>query len=391
MTVRGSGRIFTRKGSSYLWIAYYNRGNEHREVARYPRTGKKIEVAADNAQRHAERFLNHRLGEIAAERHGGRTFVGPQQERITVAELLDALKEDYKIRRKWNTRIASSMKPIRERFGLWRAVQVAGEVVDKFISELLTGDPAQQAAPKAPATVNRSTQLLAQAYKLAIRRGRLATAPPIRHLSEAGNARQGFFTETEFRILLEHLPEHLKDFVLFAYLTGWRKGETASLRWEDVDGDVIRLRSENSKNREGRTVPLVGELADLMARRKAARRVVRKKRPVLLSEFVFHRNGKCIYSIRKAWATACTFANVPGRLFHDLRRCAVRNMVRAGVPTDVARSISGHKTASIFSRYNIVAEDQKRDALERTQGYLRAAIEQQRQKVVTTQQQARTQ
>jgi len=66
-------------------------------------------------------------------------------------------------------------------------------------------------------------------------------------------------------------------------------------------------------------------------------------------------------------------------------------MVRAGVPTDVARSISGHKTASIFSRYNIVAEDQKRDALERTQGYLREAIEQQREKVVILQQPARPQ
>jgi integrase len=103
-----------------------------------------------------------------------------------------------------------------------------------------------------------------------------------------------------------------------------------------------------------------------------------------LSEFVFHRNGKRIHSIRKAWSTACKFANVPGRLFHDLRRCAVRNMVRAGVSTDVARSISGHKTASIFSRYNIVAEGQKRDALDRTQGYLREAIKQQTEKVVTT-------
>ncbi len=391
MIGRGSGRIFTRKASSYLWIAYYHRGKEHREVARYLRTGEKIEATADKAQRHAEKFLNHRLGEMAAEKHGGRSFVGPQQERITVAELLDALKADYKLRGKWSNRIASSMKPVREHFGSWRAVQVTGEAVDKFISELLTGDPVQEIPPKAPATVNRSTQLLAQAYKLAIRRSQLATAPPVRHLSEAGNARQGFFTEKEFRTLLEHLPDHLNDFVRFAYLTGWRKGETASLRWEDVDGDVIRLRSENSKNREGRTVPLVGELTELMERRKAARRVVRKKRPVVLSEFVFHRNGKRIDSIRTAWATACEFANVPRRLFHDLRRCAVRNMVRAGVPTDVARSISGHKTASIFSRYNIVAEDQKRDALERTQGYLREAIEQQRDKVVTAQQPARTQ
>jgi integrase len=391
MTIRGNGRIFTRKGSSYLWIAYYHHGKEHREVARNVRTGEKIETSADKAQHQAEKFLNHRLGEMAAARYGGRPFVGPQQERITVAELLDALKEDYKLRGKWSNRIASSMKPIRDHFGPWHAVQVTGEAIDNFISELLRGDPAQEIPAKAPATVNRSTQLLTQAYKLAVRRSRLATAPPIRRLSEAGNARQGFLTETEFRTLLEHLPEDLKDFTLFAYLTGWRKGETASLRWEDVDGDVIRLRSKNSKNREGRTVPLVGELAELIARRKAARQVERKKRPEASSEFVFHRAGKRIGSIRKAWATACKFANVPGRLFHDLRRCAVRNMIRAGVPTDVARSISGHKTASIFSRYNIVAEDQKRDALERTQGYLRHAIAQQREKAVIAQQPVRPQ
>lgn len=390
MTIRGNGRIFTRKGSSYLWIAYYHHGKEHREVARHVRTGNKIDAMAEKSRREAEKFLNHRLGEIAAERHGGRPFVGPQQERITVTELLDALEADYKLRGKWSNRIASSMKPLRDYFGEWRAVQVTSEAVDNFISELLRGDPARDFPSKAPATVNRSTQLLAQAYKLVMRRSRLATGPAIRHLSEAGNARQGFFTETEFRTVLEHLPDYLKDFVLFAYLTGWRKGETASLRWEDVDGDVIRLRSQHSKNREGRTVPLVGELAELMERRKASRRVEKKGR-VMLSDLVFHRGGEPLGSIRKAWATACKFANVPGGLFHDLRRCAVRNMVRAGVPTDVARSISGHKTASIFSRYNIVAEDQKRDALERTQGYLREAIEQQREKAVIVQQSARPQ
>ena len=390
MTTKGNGRIFTRKGSSYFWIAYYHHGKEHREVARNVRTGKKVDAVAEKGQREAEKFLNYRLEEMAAERHGGRPFVDPQQERITVTEFLDALEADYKLRGKWSNRIASSMKPIRDYFGQWRAVQVTSEAVDNFISELLLGDPARDIPSKAPATVNRSTQLLAQAYKLAIRRSRLAIGPAIRHLSEAGNARQGFFTETEFRTVLEHLPDYLRDFVLFAYLTGWRKGETASLRWEDVDGDVIRLRSQHSKNREGRTVPLVGELAELMERRKASRRVEKKDR-VMLSDLVFHRGGKPVDSIRKAWATACKFANVPGRLFHDLRRCAVRNMVRAGVPTDVARSISGHKTSSIFSRYNIVAEDQKRDALERTQDYLREAIEQHRKKVLIVQQSARPQ
>lgn len=66
-------------------------------------------------------------------------------------------------------------------------------------------------------------------------------------------------------------------------------------------------------------------------------------------------------------------------------------MVRGVSPTDVARSISGHKTASIYSRYHIVAEDRKRDALERTQGYPRESVEQQREKESKEQQPARTQ
>ena len=134
-------------------------------------------------------------------------------------------------------------------------------------------DPKSGRPSKAPATVNCSTQLLAQAFKLSIQRLHLSSAPVIRHLPEAGNARQGFFNETEFRSVIEHLPDYVKDFALFAYLTGWRKGEITSLKWADVDEEIVRLRPEYSKNRQGRTVPLVGELAEVICRRKMARQV----------------------------------------------------------------------------------------------------------------------
>ena len=61
-------------------------------------------------------------------------------------------------------------------------------------------------------------------------------------------------TDYEFRAVLDGLPDYLKDFARFGYLTGWRRSEIASLRWEDVDGNLIRLRGENAKNGESRSI-----------------------------------------------------------------------------------------------------------------------------------------
>ena len=101
----------------------------------------------------------------------------------------------------------------------------------------------------------------------------------------------------------------------------------------------------------------------------------------MLSEHVFHRNGAPIASFRKAWSTACKFANVPGRLFHGLLRCSARNLLAAGVPQAVAMKITGHKTDSMFRRYAIVTTDQQREALRAAAPYRQQQAE--KQKVTT--------
>jgi integrase len=139
-----------------------------------------------------------------------------------------------------------------------------------------------------------------------------------------------------------------------------------------MDGQAIRLRAEHSKNRRGQVLPLEGDLARIMERRKAALQFTREDKTEALSAHVFHRDGAPVGDFRKAWATACKEAGVSGRLVHDLRRSAVRNMTRAGVPETVAMAISGHKTRSVFDRYNVTSDRDLREALQRTQAHLDA-------------------
>jgi integrase len=194
------------------------------------------------------------------------------------------------------------------------------------------------------------------------------------------------------------LPEYLQDFSRFAYLCAWRKGQTASLKWEHVNrnaGEAIAP-GQIVKNNDPHKVVLEGELAEIIERRWSAREYEAESGPAI-SEYVFHRSGKRIADPRKAWASACAAAGlmkpkldkegnpvtklvdgrkepimVPARLFHDLRRSCVRNMIRGGVHESVAMKISGHKTPSMFKRYNITSDDDLREAMKQTQEYLKA-------------------
>jgi integrase len=177
---------------------------------------------------------------------------------------------------------------------------------------------------------------------------------------EESNVRQGFFERSDLETLLPHLPEWLRPAVAFAFATGWRlPSEILTLTWDRVDLDVgtVRLDPGTTKTKEGRVIYLTDEMAGVL-------RQQHETRPDGCSH-VFHINGRPIRSYWAAWRRGCEAAGLAGRVAHDLRRSAVRNAVRAGVPDSVAMKLSGHKTRSIFDRYAIVSDRDLKDAAER--------------------------
>jgi integrase len=174
-----------------------------------------------------------------------------------------------------------------------------------------------------------------------------------------------------------HPPQHFLYFfplpqgqpiVTFAYITGWRiASEVLPLQWRHVDfkSGEIRLDAGTTKNREGRVFKMTDDLRTLLNERQRSTKELERKHGKIIP-WVFYRmvakgrggekEPKPIRAFKKAWQIACVGAGCPGRIPHDLRRTAVRNMVRKGVPERVAMKLTGHKTRSVFERYNIVSD-----------------------------------
>ena len=204
-------------------------------------------------------------------------------------------------------------------------------------------------------------------FTLGIEDKKLLHRPKIPMLKER-NARQGFFEADEFEAVCEHLPEDIRAVVTFGYCTGWRiNSEVLPLEWRQVDfrAGVVCLERYTTKNDDGREFPFGAypALRDLLQRQYELTRRLEKTRGEIIAT-VFHRNGQPIGSFYGAWRSACAKAGYPGRIPHDLRRTAVRNLVRAGCSELVAMELTGHKTRSVFDRYSISSGDDRRQAVE---------------------------
>jgi integrase len=206
-----------------------------------------------------------------------------------------------------------------------------------------------------------------------------ADRAPFIEMHSPGDPRQGFIEREQYEGLLTALPEWLKSVLTFAFQTGCRKEEILGLQWEHIDMKERQITLPGRMSKSGQARPIYAD--DVVYGVLKEQQKQQFKDGARTFPYVFHRmrstggsrterkentHPERIGNFKKVWAAACKKAGVEGLLFHDLRRSAIREMVRNGYSERVAMEISGHKTRSIFDRYNIVdLEDQKAAAARR--------------------------
>jgi integrase len=319
----------------------------------------------------AQRFLKRRIADITTGK-----FAGTSADRVLMKDLLADVLADYELHERHS--LDSMAKPLvtnylMPHFGRMRATNVKIPVITTYMRE-------RKAAGTAVASVNRELGLLRRAFNLGVANGKFGAVqvPSFKGLlQKEKNARQGFWEHHEYKAFRDALPVDERAMFVFGYWTGCRFGEIAVLEWSQVDlpGRAVRLRADQTKPGEARIIPLGGPGTDLYDMLLAQR--ARHQELCPGSPWVFFRQGRApeaarpsvrrgkrVGDITKAWAHAAAATGI-NRLFHDLRRTGVRNLIKAGVPEKVAMLISGHKTRSVFDRYHIVDERDLHDAAAR--------------------------
>lgn len=369
MTLMSAGRLTTRRGFGAVYLPTYKdkRTGELRQSSiwwiQYSVHGqRKIENSNSRNRSDALKLLKKRLGEIV----DGRLIVSTV-ERTRFQDLADLLVNDYEINgRRSVVRAKRSINHLRDFFGFSRAIEITADRVSAFITF-------RKRQGAANASINRELAALKRMFRLGKRIGKVAEVPHISLLLE-DNVRKGFFERQQFEAVLGHLPEHLKPVVEVAFITGWRvTSEILSRQWQHVDfaGGWLRLEPGETKNRKGRNFPFTECLRAVLTEQRE-RTAATELATGCRVPWVFHRDGQRIKSFYVSWRKACGETEIPGRLLHDFRRTAVRNLERAGIPRSDAMAMVGHLTESIYRRYAISDESSLRRAAARLDALIKS-------------------
>ena len=357
-TCEAAGHPITVREQPIWWIRYTINGRPRCESAR-----SEDRQVAD---------------ELLQAREGSLIPADPVPAPVGAATFADAAVEivaDYQMNKKRSLRTLTVRieKHLRPVFGQQPLTAITTPVVRTYIRR-------RQAEGASNATINRDLITLKRMFTLAVQGGTLLTKPYIPLLKEQ-NVRRGFFEPEEFQRIKRQLPVYMQGVAAFAFVTGWRTpSEILPLEWRQVDmlAGEVRLDAGTTKNGDGRVFPFTAALRQVLDDQWTIAETLKGQGMATGHVFCYtsgKRAGRPITASAfiHQWWKARVVAECPGRIPHDFRRTAVRNLVRAGVPERVAMQLTGHKTRAVFERYNIVSSGDLRDAARRLDTYASSA------------------
>lgn len=340
----GQGSLFLRKRAALCQISYWNGCSQ---VLQSPGTAQRAETL---------RTLKRKFRDIAV----GKSA---EAERVRISVLLDLVIEDYRFHDRADLQEAEQRinRLLNPEFGHLRAAGFTTKAVNAYISR-------RQKEGRKNSTINRELALLRRSFRLGYEHDPpfVFRLPVIKTLPE-DNVREGFLEADKYKLILDALKDEIKPVFVVAYHLGMRIGELLAIKrsWVDLEESLIYVNGRVMKDRNPKTAPIYGDMKPWLEMLLRHGRIESPK-----CVWLFSRNGKPVKSFKADWKSACKKAGVPDLRFHDLRRTAVRNMIRAGVPEKIAVLISGHKTASMLWRYNITDVPDIRNAGTRTEHHL---------------------
>jgi integrase len=306
-------------------------------------------------QEHAEMLL----AKLQIDAFEGRWFDRQLESKTTVE---DCWKAWEPITRRDNDSWQSDIDRARhlvQILGPRRAAKLSRKDVEEYRQKRFS-EPTRRGGSPAPGTIDREVALLKRCINYAVECGTLVRNPiaSVSLLNEP-NTREMTLRPTMLERVLEAAPPAFVPVIEFDYETGLRKNEVRFLRWEQVDlvQGCVRLSAKETKTNQARIVYLTSR----------ARAILSELPRQLHSPYVFVNpdTGRPWSELNKMLRRACSRAGLKRIWFHDLRRSFVTNARRRGVPESVVMKLSGHRTRSVFDRYNIIDE-----------GDLKAAVEQ---------------
>ena len=325
-------------------------GNKNYWVEFYDGTGRRRRERVGPSKAAAEQ----RLRDVLKARTEGRHIQRDLAAKVTLGELFQWYNglHDVKAKRTYRKDF-SFIKNVERLLGKSTKIKdITPGRIEVYCSTRLTEQsPRHPGKTVRASTVNREVACLKAALNRAVRHKKL-TANPIAIVTALpeNNVRTKVLNEEEFCKLLSCCPDYLRPIVILAFYSGMRKSEIAFLTWNEVDlaKRFIRLSADRTKTKVARSIPLHPDVRSLLDR---------IPRP-LHTNRVFLRHGKPFDNFNKAFQAACKRAGLEDFTFHDLRHCAINKLRLAGNDFFKIMAISGHKTMSVFKRYNLVTEDE---------------------------------